>query len=472
MEMDKEYIKQLEIALEKKQEWFNNERLQELLEHYRLFFTCIKNLNELLAKKSLIVPDPYKLDRRISDIIVTDTSTFLESEIPTVLGARLCEFESMLDFICIYFRFSVSSFTIDKIKKLLEMNKFIDWANISVNNTNCNTRSLAMVMNQAKKNATAVVLSTLNDSIEKCAVVTSQINTILNQLSAFQKEMIKAKLRKDIFEHPDFNREKAFSSFENEISEIKKVFVKVYGKKTFYTDLVNEIVKEDQSAEREELKKKVLKSLEITQKVVKKEKSGPTAKDLLMEAIVSLNGFSPVLYQLHSKLFENFDLMFSYKKTFFAKLLLAIKKAFGAKEKVRIFNIQITDAKTGSKITKKINVGEFLADLEKKAKIYNKFVINSDELERFKKTDEDTVLIFLNKQISENQQIYSIINELDTLFKNNVELLLRPKVKGLKIDLSSYKNLIITVNKKRGEYISVREENEQMKKLGIVNDEK
>ena len=39
--------------------------------------------------------------------------------------------------------------------------------------------------------------------------------------------------------------------------------------------------------------------------------------------------------------------------------------------------------------------------------------------------------------------------------------------KGLKIDLSSYRNAIIAANKKRGEYASAKEEIEQMQKLGI-----
>ena len=43
------------------------------------------------------------------------------------------------------------------------------------------------------------------------------------------------------------------------------------------------------------------------------------------------------------------------------------------------------------------------------------------------------------------------------------------EVKGLKIDLSSYRNAIINANKKRGEYASAKEEIEQMKKLGINN---
>ena len=145
MELDKEFFSQLEQALEQKQNWFNKERLPELLNHYRLFYTCVKNLNDMLTKKSLIIPDPYKLDKRISEIVVPDTSPFSEGEIPSILGSRLSEFETMLDFLCTYFRFSVENFTVDVIKKLLEMNRVFDWTNVSMNNGKANTRSLAKV---------------------------------------------------------------------------------------------------------------------------------------------------------------------------------------------------------------------------------------------------------------------------------------------------------------------------------------
>jgi hypothetical protein len=46
----------------------------------------------------------------------------------------------------------------------------------------------------------------------------------------------------------------------------------------------------------------------------------------------------------------------------------------------------------------------------------------------------------------------------------------RNKIKGLKIDLTSLRNAIINVNKKRGDYVSNKEEIEQMKKLGIKDD--
>lgn len=468
MEVDSNFSLQLEQALSAKQDWFNAERLQYMLEQYRLHYTCVRNVNELLTKKSLVTPDPYKLDRRISDIVVPESTPFPESDIAAVLGARLSEYETMLDFICTYFRFSVDNISIGKIKSLMELGKVFDWTNLSPNSSKMNTRALATVLNQARVNTPGVVVSTLTDSIEKAGKSVTEIEKILGELASFQKELYKGRLRKDIFEHPDFDKAKAFSSPEEEFNEIKRLHAKVVGKKPFYNDLVNEIIKEDQAPNKDALREKLLQSLSIKPKEVKKEKAGPDPREMLTQTIISLAGFAPVLSQIQSKLSDNFELLFAEKKNFFGKIKQAFRKAFGIKAKERICNVPIVDPKTGTKSIRKINVNEFLIDIDKKAKIYANFVPGSNELQKIQSASEESILSFLNHQISENQTIFSSVNALDDYFKANVEILLRPKVKGLKIDLSSYRNIIIAVNKKRGEYVSLKEEIEQMKKLGIT----
>ena len=64
------FAQELQTALNKKQEWYNSECLQELLMQYRLMHTCVKTLYDNFVKKSLISADPYRLDKKISDIVV------------------------------------------------------------------------------------------------------------------------------------------------------------------------------------------------------------------------------------------------------------------------------------------------------------------------------------------------------------------------------------------------------------------
>ena len=462
---------ELQAALSRKQEWYNSECLQELLNQYRLMHTCVRNLYEFFVKKSLIQPDPYRLDKKISDIVVPETTPFSESEISNVFGARFSDYETMLDFICTYFRFSTENLTIQKVKKLIDLNKAFEWDDLSMNSPKMNTRALAMTVNSAKNNAPNVAQSMINDSVAKCAQATTEITRMLNELGIFLRELFKGELRRDIFDHPDFDKAKAAESAEAELSEIKKLYTKVTGKKTMYMDLINEIVEEDHGADKERRQAQVLEKLAIKgnqNKTEVKKKEGPDTKELIMQAIMALGAMAPTLTQLHSKLGENFTLLYQKKSSFLRKLMEALRKAFKIAEKDKICNLPIKDAKTGTERIQKLNVNEFLSDLSRKERVFNGIGTKGIEYQKINSSNEDAILAFANKQISEIQSIFVIINALDAYFKNEVDTEAKIKVKGMQIELSALRNSIINANKKRGEYASFKEEHAQMQRLGLT----
>jgi len=467
------FSSELQTALTAKMTWFNTERLQELIVQYRLLQTCVGNIFDTFCKKSIIVPDPYRLDKRISDIVVPESSGFSDAEMPKVFGARFSDFNTMLDYICTYFRFSVENITLAQVKKLIEFNKFIDWENVTSNSPKINTRSLSSCMASAKQGSPGVIQSMLNDSVSKCAQATKQINIILNELGQFQREVYKGELRSNLCEHPDFNKATAYTSPEAELAEFKRLYTRVMGKKVFYNDLISEIIEEDQGPDKEKKRAAVLARLQITvqQKVVEKKKQETNSRELLMNTVMAIGGFAPTLIQLHSKLTENFNLLYTKKKSFLNALISAFKKAFHLKEKDHVCHVTIKDPKTGSEKLQKVNVTDFLLDLTKKERIYNGIGTKGPEYSKIEESSEDMVLTFVNKQISEVQSIFTIINALDNLFKTEIDPVNRVKVKGMQIELSALRNSIINANKKRGEYAAVREEIEQMKKLGIKDNE-
>ena len=340
-----------------------------------------------------------------------------------------------------------------------------------MNNAKMNTRALAITVNQAKTGVPNVVQSMINDSVARCAQATKIIVKILNELGVFQRELYKGGLRKDLFEHPDFDKAKAKESPEGELAEIKRLYTKVTGKKTFYSDLVNEIVEEDHAADKERRQLAVLERLAIKSdsKQSDKKQNGPDTKEMLMQAILAVGAIAPTLVQLHGKLVENFDLLFQKKNTFFNKLISALKKVLNLKEKERICQVPVKDAKTGVEHVQKINVNDFLADLLRKEHIYNGIGMKGPEYQKINSSNEDAILSFLNKQISEVQSVFVTINSLDGYFKKEIAAEFKTRVKGMQIELSALRNSIINVNKKRSEYASYKEEAEQMKKLGIVN---
>ena len=471
MEVDN-FVNELQTALNKKQEWYNSVRLQEMLMQYRLMYTCVKNLFENFVKKSLIVPDPYRLDKKISGIVVPETSEFAESEIAKVFGERFSNYETMLDFICTYFRFSMENFTIQKVKQLLDLNKVFEWDNLSSNSTRMNTRALAMVVSNAKKGAPNVVQSMINDSLDKCAQSTGEINNILTELAGFLRELYKGGLRRDLFDHPDFDKAKAAESSEAELAEIKRLYTKVTGKKNFYTDLVNEIIEEDHAPDKDRRRAAVLERLQIKESskgVTEKKAAGPDTKEMLMQSVLAVGATAPTLAQLISKLSDNIELLYKTKSTFFSKLICALKKAFHISEKERICNLVIKDSKTGAERTQKIKINEFMSDFSRKERIYNGIATKGIEYSKIQSSTEDAILSFVNKQISELQSLFVVINAFDSHFKQEVATEFKTGIKGMQIELSALRNSIINANKKRSEYASYKEEAAQMQKLGIAD---
>ena len=469
---EEKFHQELQQALSKKQEWYNTECLQELLSQYRLLHTCVRNLYENFVKKSLIVPDPYRLDKKISSIVVPESNPFAESDIPNVFGERFSNYETMLDYICTYFRFSTENFTLQNIKMLLDFNKVFEWDDLSMNNVKMNTRALAITISHAKNGAPSVVQSMINDSVSKCSQAAKTIGKMLNELGVFQRELYKGGIRKDVFEHPDFNKEKALESPESELAEIKRLYSKVTGKKTFYNDLVNEIIEEDHGPNKEAKQAAVFDRLAIKNpvKAEEKKKSGPDPKEMLMQTVLAIGACAPTLVQLHAKLSENFDILFTRKATLWNKLMALLVKAFNLKEPERSCQLPVKDAKTGTERIQKINVTEFMTELSKKERVYNGIAVKGNEYQRIDSANEDAVLTFVNKQISELQSEFVIINSLDAYFKNEVSNEFKARVKGMQIELSALRNSIINANKKRSDYASYKEETEQMRKLGITND--
>lgn len=465
-----EFLELLKKAIGEKSLWFNTTELPQLLDNYRLLHTCIKNLYEVLVKRSLITPDPYKLEKKISTIKAPEDSPYAESERAVVIGARFSDYESMLDFICTYFKLSVENLDLQKIKKLTELNNSFQWTNMSLNNSKINTRGLAKLLNDVRHNLTAITLSMVNDSVSKSSQALTEITKILKEVSEYKREEYKFKIRMDIFRHPNFS-ESNIHTQEDEILEIKKLFSEVMGKQPFYSELINEIVAEDLAENKESLQNQTLNKLRVKIKEVKKEKETLNTKNILLDTIHILSTLSPVYSVINEKLSFNCKILSDEKNTLFQRIKNKIRKIFNIKEPPIIYRVIIEDRKKQTKTSRDIDIGTFISNIERKTQFLR--ILNnksSPEFLKIESSTEDSVLQFINKQISDNKETLSILSAIDDYIKANTNTLERSKIKGLKIDLITVNNVIVKANKKRAEYVSDLEEIKQMEKLGIKNE--
>ena len=468
MENGNDFAQKLISLVEQKSEWYDSEELPRLLENFRLLHTCVKNLFDFLAKKSLITPDPYKLDKKISDVELPDSSQFIESERSVIMGQRFSDYESSLDFLCNYYKFSVAHITLPNIKKLVDLANAIHWNSFTVNNNKINTRVLALLIAEARQNSDALSVSMISDSLAKAASSQSAVLEILKGFSDFQRERYKVSVRNIVMASPGYSKEKAMESTSAEIAMIRKHF-SALGKMPFYNELIEEIALEDQSPNKEQLQAKSLQKLNIDSKnEVKKEKKVDT-KAMLMLSVAVLGATASQFVQIMQKVQENHDVLESEHNSFADKLKRVIRKAFGFQEKPVVYTVTIEDPSTDSKRQEKVNYQNVITELATKARRYTS--ISQKNTAGYKKVfalPEDKILDFVSAQVSECNRLLVILNALDGFFKSAAAPYDKAKIKGLKIDLTTLKNSIIKTNQHRAEYTSYIEEEEQMRKLGIT----
>lgn len=472
MEDSTNFTQTLEKAINAKIENFNGTLLPRVQNNYRLLFTCVKNLNDFLAKKSMINPDPYAAEIKVTELQIPETEAFSENNSANVIGSRLSEYQTILDYLCSFQKFTVESFPISKIKKLQGFNEVFLWDNLSINSTKQNTRVLATMISNSKKNTQPMTLSLLNDSLEKSAKCMVDTKEILAQLATFQRENFKFKIRKEVIGSSKFDNSKAFSSPADEFEEIKRLYPEIISKKSIPSELIQEIVNEDQGTNKDKLQAETLSKLSVESVPVKREKNTVKTKDILMMAVFSLGGLAPTLNQMELKMQDNIEILYAKNKNLKTLLGNLLRKMFNLKEKERIIDLPVKNSRTNQVTHQKLKLAEFTQNLNAKVRLFSAIAEKGTEYTKIEHSKEDVILPFLNKQISDIQSIYTTLEAFDEYIKKTFEsnASQKEKVKGMKIELSALKASIIAINKKRGEYASVREELEQMKKIGLTNE--
>ena len=456
-------------ALDEKAQWYDNEELPRILENYRMLHTCVRNLFEFLVKKAMITPDPYKLDKKISDIKAPDSNQFIENERSVIMGQRFSDYESTLDFLCNYYKFSVSQLTIANVKKLVDLNNAITWNSFSANSNKTNTRVLATMVFEARQNCDALSASMITDSLSKASHAMSDINTSLKEYTDFQREWYKGLVRKNVISQSGFDAQKALSAPANEMQQIKKSFAAGMGKAPFYSELIEEIIQEDQGENKANLQKAVLAKLNVEKEETKKAEKQIDTKALLMGALQVLGAMPPQINQISQKIQENHDILESEHNSFMDRLKRTLRKAFNIEEKPLYYSVPIVDQSTGARRIEKINYKLFMGDLSTKARRYASVAQkNSPGYQKIYALPEEKIAEFVGAQITECNKMMVILNALDEFFKNAANSENKSKIKGLKIDITTLKNSVVKANQHRVEYTSYIEEAEQMKKLGIT----
>ncbi len=142
------------------------------------------------------------------------------------------------------------------------------------------------------------------------------------------------------------------------------------------------------------------------------------------------------------------------------------------KEETDVFyELEYFDPTTAGSKIEELNFTQFMIDLDRKSRFLNSIAnrgsVTNQKLEG---ADDEQLLTVLSKNIEEIQAMHKTLIALDLFFKSEAQREDREKLYGIAPEITGIKNIIVKANQKRHDYISKKEEMDQMKRLGISLD--
>ncbi|MDR0643770.1 MAG: hypothetical protein LBG05_02485 [Treponema sp.] len=458
-----DYRQKLSNAIEARQDWIQRDVIPGLKEDLRVFQSSYTSLYSAFLKKGLVKEDPYKQEAKLNEIQVPQTENFSDNEKNEKMSNRLSNFDNQLDFLVNFYQFSVDFLTIDRIKKILGLIKFIDWVHLSRDSFSINTRYVAEFVSQVKMGHDSLSISLLNESMSSLVQSTGSIVNYLKTLTEFNREVYKLEVRNAITS--------AMSETETPSStQIKKQFASVLPGKPFYPELIDEIIKEDYGKNGAELRDVVLRSLDVVKKKQDIEKQEVPLKSFLIESICSLSAISNILIEVRLKLDENEALLENRKRSFSEKFRRFIQRIFNNEPEAIVYEIEYASAvRGGAPVKAKLNFTEFRENINKRIKNLGQIGMNkSAVVAKLEALSEQHLLSFLERNIRDLKGLTRDLNALDNYFKANIDQSNHNRMRGIKPELSVIKNVFIKANQKCYDYNALKEEAEQFKRLGIT----
>jgi hypothetical protein len=454
-----DYQKILGEALNARAEWLDKSELPKLKEELRAYHTGFASLYNLYLKKGLIHEDPYKQDTKIGELEIPNASPFSESERMEQLTQRLAGYDNQLDFLVNFYRFGAEFLTLDRIKRILGLVRYIDWVHLSPDSQSPITKAVAEMTNQVKVGTDPLTMSVISEALSHLNKSYNPIMGYIKLLTDFQREAYKLELR-------DVTAGMSQSEAAN-LPQLRKKLAQKKPGLPFYSDLAEELLKEDYSSEGPSLKEEVLKKLRVADNKPKTVKVQISFKSILIEGIQGLGGTAQTFMDILGKMDENQALIENKKKSFLAKLKKLLQQMLNREPDPVIYDVEYMDPIKNVLVDERVNFTAFRGDLERKVRTLTPIAARGSAASKLESMQEEQLVGFLERNIREVQSMHKILTALDEFFKAEVDKSDREKVRGIKPELGTIKNAILRANSKRHEYSAQKEEEEQLQRLGV-----
>lgn len=460
-----DFLVNLEVSIEKRKEEIELNELPKLKEYLGIFQTYYENIYNILIRKSLIQEDPYKYDEKISEVSIPSSDAFLESEKQEQLSQRLASFHTQLEFLNNYYQFSLDFLNLKRLKNITGLIKYINWFSLTASSTQLMTRAVGELVAKIKMGTDNMSSQIINDSLTQIERNVKLILSHLEAIIAFLREAYKLKIRKQVIPAVQFNPKESTGDM---VKSIKKAFPSHIKNEPFYPELIDEIVKEEYSDQKDQLRQELLAKLSVKEQKSEKSEKKKSFKVILLQGVRMLASSGYQIDDAAGKLSENNLIYRSRKMSLGERFSKWLKKVVSGKEDNQSYEIEFFDVGSSVSKTEKINFVDFIEEMQKKGKLFAALSNKASSTYcRLEGSTDGKIYEFLNHNIAQLQVILRRMTGLNDFFRVETPKEKKNKIRAINLEINAVKNSIIKSNKKKHEYVALKEEQEQMKRLGI-----
>lgn len=467
MQGNEEYMDRLEHALEAYAETLAADTLPKLKEYFHVYHSSYTALYQLMLRKGLVKEDPYRSDERVSGIAPPKDEPFLESEKDDQISMRLSRFDALLDYLTHYFSVALENLSLVEIKNIVGLIQYIKWTQLTETSNNPTTRAFAEAITKLKGAGDSLATSIVTDSHDQIVKASRSILGALKMVSEYRKELYKLELRRKVLPKMNLNTDAAGTGLDETLKKMRRVCAVEMKGVPFFHELAHETIMEDFGPDGTELREAVITRLEPEKKAAVEQKS-EDYRPMLLETIRMIASSGRYLDQAVSKLVENNEL-FTHRKAGVAEILRNVLQRMMKRKPQRVtYSVEYVDESTSSKLHEQIQFEEFIEDARRRSRIFSGITGRVGKTQKaLNSASEDQLLQFLQQNITDLIVAHRRIQSLDTFFRSELDREQRGQLTGVNSELVAIKDIVSRANKKRHEYVSRKDEQEQLRRLGV-----
>jgi len=462
------YIAKLDEALMARASVMTKEEIPVLKEYCRIFQAAYTGIYKVFLEKGMIQEDQYDYEQKISDLKPPPSDSFSESDMFNQMNLRLQEYANQLDFLNSFFYMSPETLSLKGIKNLMNLIDYFHWGELSANSAHLMSRSLSIYIDKVKQTGDTLALNILANSVKVLMETQKKIKMILKKISGYARQNYKLMCRVNVINQMTLDPARINSDLTGTLQAIKFEFPLKWEGNPFFRELVEEILQEDYSPQKEQLQEKVLSTLKVAEKkVVKKkiDKSAVMKKELLVVVGELAKVYIP-METIITRLDENSRVLDENLKSLPQKISRWFQRVMMHKNEI-YYEIS-TDSSGKGKSREKLNFTSYLNWLRMKSTFYkNLNNATSTSYMRAAESNLPQLEEFLEKNQQELKKIINRLSALERFFKEEADPEIRSRMRGYKAEIQQMKMIVGKMVSGLKEYLVQLEEMEQLKALGI-----